>query len=291
MSREPVAIIGAGMVGTALAFLLNQQGHPITGIHSRSPESSQRLTNFLGTGTIYDAPADAARTADIVFITTPDDRIGAVCHEIAEADGFLEGAIILHCSGALPSSVLEIARKSKAHIGSMHPLQSFASLTEAVQSLKSITWAIEGDKRAIDTMDQLIERLGGHSEVISVENKILYHAGAVMASNYLVVIKELAEQLLSKSGLSEGIARRGLQTLMQGTLTNLDEVPPAEALTGPILRGDLKTLENHLEAINRHAPQILDVYKKLGQHTVAVALHRQALPDETARQLIQLFSD
>ena len=96
MSREPIAFIGAGMVGTALAFLLNQHGHPITGIYSRNRESCERMCNFLGTGKIYENPGDAARTADIVFITTPDDSIAQICGEIVADEGFLEGAVIIH---------------------------------------------------------------------------------------------------------------------------------------------------------------------------------------------------
>jgi predicted short-subunit dehydrogenase-like oxidoreductase (DUF2520 family) len=198
---------------------------------------------------------------------------------------------VLHCSGALPSSVLDAAQNRQAHIGSMHPLQSFASLTEAVRSLKKINWAIEGNKRAIDVMQRLIASLGGHHELIDVENKVLYHAGAVMASNYLVVLQELAQQLLIKSGLPLEIARQGLLTLMQGTLDNLKKVDTIEALTGPIVRGDLETLKKHLSAISHSNPQLEEIYKKLGQHTVAVALHQKKLKNKTAREIIELFSD
>lgn len=291
MSREPIAFIGAGMVGHALAFLLNQQGHPISGIYSRNQESSERMSNFLGTGKVYANPADAARTADIIFITTPDDSIAQVCQEIVAQEGFLEGAIVLHCSGALPSSVLEIAREARAHIGSMHPLQSFASVTEAVASLKNATWAVEGDKRALELMHRLVALLGGQSQPISLENKVLYHAGAVLASNYLVVLKHLAGQLLTKSGLNEKMADQGLQTLMQGTLNNLKSIPPALALTGPVSRGDIATLKLHLQALEAHAPQLLPIYKKLGQHAVSLALSSQSLTDDAARQIVSLFSD
>jgi len=291
MSREPIAFIGAGMVGTALAFLLNQHGHPITGIYSRSRQSSERMCNFIGTGKIYENPADAARTADVVFLTTPDDRIRQVCREIVEEEGFLEGAIALHCSGALPSSVLEGARDSKVHIGSMHPLQSFASLTEAVQNLRGITWAIEGDKRAQDLMIRFTELLGGKAEVLSLEDKTLYHIGAVLASNYLVTLKDLAVDLLVKSGLPRETARQGLQTLMQGTLNNLKSIPASKALTGPIARGDVSTIESHLETLRAQVPQLLELYKVLGQHTVALNLKNEQENDEKNGLLIKLFSD
>jgi predicted short-subunit dehydrogenase-like oxidoreductase (DUF2520 family) len=295
MSREPVAFIGAGMVGTAMAFLLSQHGHPITGVYSRNRKSSERMCNFLGTGKIYENPGDAARTADIVFLTTPDDRISQVCAEIVQDEGFLEGAIVLHCSGALPSSTLESARDAKAHIGSMHPLQSFASLTEAVENLRQVTWAIEGDKRALDVMERLVELLNGECEILSVEHKILYHAGAVMASNYLVTLQDMAEQLLKKSGLSAEMAKQGLQSLIQGTLNNLKKLPANNALTGPIARRDVNTVRNHLLALESHAPDLLDIYKKMGQHTIALTLRDQAeddeVQDEATRQLIQLFSD
>ena len=298
MSREPVAFIGAGMVGTAMAFLLNQHGHPITGVYSRNRKSSEKMCNFLGSGKIYENPADAARTADIVFLTTPDDRIAQVCTEIVREEGFLDGAIVIHCSGALPSSALDSAREVKAHLGSMHPLQSFASLTEAVENLRGVTWAIEGDKRALDVMEHLVTLLNGQSEVLSVEHKILYHAGAVMASNYLVTLKDMAEQLLKKSGLSEDMARQGLQSLIQGTLNNLIKLPSQNALTGPIARRDINTIRNHLLAMESHAPDLLDIYKKMGQHTIALTLRgirheggEAVEQDEATRQLIQLFSD
>lgn len=299
MSREPIAFIGAGMVGTAMAFLLNQHGHPISGVYSRNRKSSERMCNFIGTGKIYENPGDAARTADIVFLTVPDDRIADVCTEIMRDEGFLDGSIVLHCSGALPSSSLDSAREAKAHIGSMHPLQSFASLTEAVENLKEVTWAIEGDKRAVDVMQRLVELLNGHWEELSVENKTLYHAGAVMASNYLVTLKDMAEQLLRKSGVSETMAQKGLESLIQGTLNNLKKLPSQNALTGPIARRDVNTVRNHLLAIESHNPDIIDIYKKLGQHTIALTLRGHSeeegnqleQQDEATRQLIQLFSD
>jgi len=294
MSREPIAFIGAGMVGTAMAFLLNQHGHPITGVYSRNRESSEKMCNFLGTGKIYENPGDAARTADIVFLTVPDDSISQVCNEIVANEGFLQAAVVLHCSGALPSSSLESAKEAKAHIGSMHPLQSFASLTEAVENLKKVTWAIEGDKRALDVMQRLVELLNGQCEILSVEHKVLYHVGAVMASNYLVTLKDMAEQLLKKSGLSEEMAQMGLQSLIQGTLNNLKQLPSSNALTGPIARRDANTIRNHLLALESHAPDLLDIYKKMGQHTVALTLRDNDNDndnDEATRQLIQLFSD
>ena len=125
--KPSFAIVGCGRVGTALAVFLTRSGYQPTGFASKSLSSAKHVANMVLSDRFSDVPWDVTQHADVVFITTPDSAIAGTCHNISKNTGFANNAVVLHCSGALASSVLSSAKTCGAWIGSMHPLQSFAS--------------------------------------------------------------------------------------------------------------------------------------------------------------------
>ncbi|MFP4225819.1 MAG: Rossmann-like and DUF2520 domain-containing protein, partial [Desulfobacterales bacterium] len=201
--KSSFAIIGCGRVGTALARHLSKAGYPPAGFASRSRESALQAARAADAeGAVYDHAWEASAKADVVFISTPDQAIVPACEEIAENRGVQENAAVLHCSGALSSDILAAARQCGAAVGSMHPLQSFAAVTEE-NPFAGIKMAIEGESAAVEQAWQIAEALGADPISIRTEGKILYHAAAVAASNYLVTLMRLSFDLLKASGVSE----------------------------------------------------------------------------------------
>jgi predicted short-subunit dehydrogenase-like oxidoreductase (DUF2520 family) len=286
-----VSIIGCGAVGRALGRAVRDAGYPIASLASRSRESAQAARTLIGEGEIVQDPAEAARLADIVFLTTNDGAIESVCRAIAGqgapsggSGGFRRGQVVFHCSGVLTAEVLASARGRGAAVGSLHPLQSFAR-SRAARRLRDICFFFQGDDAAEPVARELVERLGGRFFRISAEAKALYHAASVFASNYLVTLADMATSLLAKAGVPSDQSLHALLPLMRGTLDNLGRVGLPEALTGPIARGDVETVEKHLEALRKLAPDLLPMYCYLGLQTLHVARRKGGLTEVLAARL------
>lgn len=289
----PVGFIGAGRVGTALAALLHARGAEVVAVSGRTIEDARRMA--LSAGLERSAARERAATvasAQIVFLTVPDDTIGPLCEEIAEQGGWRPGQGVVHCSGALTSHVLQPARDLGALAASFHPLQAFANFEAALTHIPGSTFALEGDAELVDQLYILVEMLGGTPLRLRAEEKTLYHAAAAIASNYTVTLAALAAELLVREGVAAdtNTALRYLMPLLRGTLNNLDALGLPEALTGPIARGDAGTVARHLEALEKCSPEMAHLYRHLARLTLPLA-RGKGLNEEQAEELIELLEE
>ncbi len=287
--KPSIAIVGCGTVGTALGKLLAGAGYPITGVATTRLETARRAAAAMGAERFSDSPWKISRDAQVIFITTPDDAIRPTCEEMARRHGFKSAQVVIHCSGALSSHILASARDSGAVAATIHPLQSFASVDQAETLVPGSYCAVEGDPEALPLIRTLVEDLGGILMEISPEGKTLYHAAAVVASNYLVALIHLAQELNGTAGLSPKVSFEALLPLIQGTLANIGAKGIPEALTGPIARGDVDTVATHLKAIEARAPDLLALYRSLGRHTIDLAKAKGTLNDKAAEKLTALL--
>jgi predicted short-subunit dehydrogenase-like oxidoreductase (DUF2520 family) len=275
-------------VGTALAVFLTRAGYPIAGLASKTYASAQNTAALAGTDRVFERLGDAAQTGKIVFITTPDGSIQEVFESLAAQKAFLPGTVVFHCSGALSSNILPTVQDITR--GSIHPLQSFAPHEPDQPSpFKGINISVEGDDLAVAQGTKIIEDLGGTSFTIPTQAKTLYHAAAVVASNYLVTIERFAVELLKEANLSESRAYEVLEPLIYGTLANISRRGTMAALTGPVARGDYKIVGAHLEDIEKKRPDYLEFYKTLGWQTLKLAEQNNTLDPESRTFLAELF--
>lgn len=283
------AIIGGGKVGVALARQLLAAGYTSTGIACQTKASAEKAAELAGLTRYTSTPWQITSNAGIVFITTPDSAIADTCRDIAAHRGFGPGAVVLHCSGALPSTILTVPDNMDIARGSFHPLQSFATTDMAGNPFQDIIAAVEGDPAAV-TMGQTIGRsLGATCFEIKTEGKSLYHAAAVVASNYLITLLENALTLLEAAGIDRADALTILRPLIKGTLANIDQAGIPQALTGPVARGDLDTIATHLDHIRTETSNLLPFYKMMGEFTIPIALAKGTLSEAAAHQLQELF--
>jgi predicted short-subunit dehydrogenase-like oxidoreductase (DUF2520 family) len=289
--KPSFAVVGCGRVGTAFSRYLAGAGYRPAGFSSRRPESARDAATLAGAPDKWFAEAwDAARTADILLITTPDGVIAETCREIAKNGGIRKDSVVLHCSGMLPSTILAAVADGGAKIGSMHPLQSFAARQYTDNPFAGIMMAIEGDAAAIEAARMMAEDLGATPFVIHTDGKTLYHASAVLASNYLATLMAVAVKLMAASGAPEEDAFQILKPLVMGTLGNIETLGAADALTGPIARGDVDTVAAHLTAIGNLSADMLKFYKQLGRATVPLARSKGTLSEEAARRLLEMLA-
>ena len=281
-----IGFIGAGTTGTALAVRLSQKGCPVVAVYSRTLRSAQKLAGLLPDCRVCNTAQEVAEAAELVFITTPDDVIAQVCGEVR----WREGKSVVHCSGAHSVDVLESARKLGAAVGSFHPLQTFADVDQAVQNLPGSTFALEAEEPLLTTQKELTRLLNGNWVVLKPGDKVLYHAAAVFACNYLVTLVKLALDLWQNFGVSSKEATRALLPLLEGTINNIDNIGLPDCLTGPVARGDSGTIERHLTALETRSPALLTTYKELGLQTIPIALAKGKVSEQKAEEMKALLS-
>ncbi|MEW6418969.1 MAG: DUF2520 domain-containing protein [Nitrospirota bacterium] len=288
---QRIAIIGAGVVGTAIGYLLKNAGYSVAGVASRTLRSAKRAREFIGAGEASTDLKSVAKKADIVFITTSDDAIGDVCTRMASEGAFNPESIVFHTCGALSSGILSPARDIGAYVASFHPLQSLASVNEAVKNLIGSYFCIEGDEVALEAARKIIAVLKGKEIELKVNKKPLYHAGASVASNFLVATVGFGLELFEAAGINGQVALKALMPLIKGTVKNIENLGIPSALTGPISRGDTGVVEDHLRVISKERPELLRLYAELGRQTVKVALEKGTLKRLDAERIISLFDN
>jgi predicted short-subunit dehydrogenase-like oxidoreductase (DUF2520 family) len=272
-----IGFIGAGTVGTALAVLLSQKGYEFIGASRKSRTSAGRVSNFH----ILEDNQAVADAAELVFITTPDDAIAEVASQVK----WQKGQAVVHCSGADSVEVLEPARKAGAMVGGFHPLQTFAGIERAIENIPGSTFAIEAEEPLKTTLKDMAASLGGHSIELKAEDKVAYHAAAVLACNYLVTLVKLSTDLWQTFSVPPDRAVKALLPLIRGTIHNIETLGIPQCLTGPIARGDTGTVNKHLKVLNEKAPSLLSAYKELGLQTIPISLARGKINKNQAEEL------
>ncbi len=285
------SVIGCGRVGINLAVRLAGAGYEPHGFFSRSTASAEKARMAVkGAGLVFSDSADACRDAGLVFLSTPDNTIEPVCRSIADKDGFSENSTVFHLSGALSSQILAAAAERGAATGSIHPLQSFTPYKEGQASpFAGVNISVEGSSKAVSTGKTIVSALGGNDFTLPTEAKMLYHAAAVVASNYLVTLENFALTLLGKAGLEEKQAFSILAPLIEGTLNNIRNTGAVNALTGPVARGDTGIVASHIRDLEEKAPDFAPLYKILGQYTLRLAKERGEIGKETADEMAVLL--
>ncbi|MDD5190818.1 MAG: DUF2520 domain-containing protein [Dehalococcoidales bacterium] len=280
-----IGFIGAGTVGTALATRLSEQGYTIVAVNSRTRASAERLAQACKGCLVYDTAQATADAADMIFITTPDAVIPTIVNEIK----WRPNQSVIHCSGADSTEILIPAKLMGAATGAFHPLQTFASVKHALENLPGTTFAIEAEGLLKATLKEMTTALKGEWIELSAADKVVYHAAAVMACNYLVTLVKLADDLWETFGIPREQATKALLPLIRGTLNNIDNVHIPQALTGPIARGDTGTVQKHLIALKREAPDVLSTYCELGLQTIPIALAKGKIDANKAAELRTLL--
>lgn len=270
--KPTLSIIGAGKVGCTLARLLYAAGYRIGAVYSRNKEHSQELAGLVGSIAVTTA-GEAVQNADLVLLTISDDAISIVARAI-QSEIWTNKAII-HTSGAQDREVLAVLAARGAMTGSLHPAFPFADVETSVVRLSRATFAVEAtDEQLRGWLYQMVVALQGRVLAIPPGQKALYHAALVIASNYAVTLYAVAEYLLMSMGADRVTADQALNGLLMGTAINLQTQGIPDALTGPLVRADIGTIQAHLDALRTVDHSLVEMYLQLA---------RLSLPLLTAR--------
>jgi predicted short-subunit dehydrogenase-like oxidoreductase (DUF2520 family) len=250
MAAKPlVAIIGPGRLGHILALQLRRGGYIVTEVQGRKPSNAQAKAG--GRTALLDAR--------LVWICVPDREITAVAGQIAPLSDW-HNKIVFHSSGALSSGALAVLRDRGASVASVHPLMTFVA--GSAPALDGVPFGFEGDPAALRAAHRIIRNLGGEPFAIRPQTKALYHAWGMFGSPLLLAALVTAEQVAHTAGISRSQARQKILPLVRQTIANYAALGPARSFSGPMVRGDVAVVRQHLRVLRR-VPEARKVYLAL----------------------------
>jgi len=267
-----IGFIGAGKVGRALGLYFKKHSLDVVGFCSRTLKSAQEAAQITNTD-CFDSIEKLIGACDLIFITTSDHALTDVDKQVSilitNQSNFLH-KVWIHTSGAFPSNCLTGIKSAGCPVGSMHPLQSFGDPIVSADLLEKTFFSIEGTRQALNAIKDILHQTGGIFNEISADLKPLYHAGACVISNYLVTLIDCGMRLMEVSGMDRDSLFQAIRPLISGTLKNIQEKGPVDALTGPIVRGDYDTISVQLNAIESKLPGETEIYRGLALRTVSM---------------------
>ncbi|GMU41229.1 MAG: oxidoreductase [Chloroflexota bacterium] len=259
-------VIGPGRLGTALSAALAATGAPVM-VASRRPPAPALLALPGVTG----APVEVLiERCDVVYLAVPDREIAPLAARLS----WRPGQAAVHHSGALGLEALAGATDRGALAGCLHPLQTFPAGTppqEAPALFRGITCGIEAPEPLGARLEALAGALGARSVRLEGVDRAAYHAAAVFASNDAVALMAAAARTWSAAGLSPEAAREALAPLLLAAARNVAALPLERALTGPVARGDVETVERHLAALTT-TPDLAALYRALAAELLRLDL-------------------
>jgi predicted short-subunit dehydrogenase-like oxidoreductase (DUF2520 family) len=244
-TQRAFALVGPGRAGTTLAVALRARGWSPRAVAGRDPRDASvtRVAALLGVParTVDEAGADA----DLVVVATPDAAIAETAAALAPT--VRSGALVLHVSGACTLDELDKLRVARPDVavGSLHPLQSLPSVEAGVARLPGSWCAVDGPP----DVERLAVSLGMRPFRIADADRAAYHAAAAIASNHLVALLAQAGRVAH----SAGVPPAALLPLVRATVDNVEQLGAPDALTGPVARGDVDTVQGHLAALGDEA--------------------------------------
>jgi predicted short-subunit dehydrogenase-like oxidoreductase (DUF2520 family) len=266
---ETLSIIGAGRVGRSMGRRLRELGWRVGVVTTSSVPTARAAVRIIGAGNPSNRLTHQILASDVVLIAVPDSVVAEVASELAKLGGNeWNGKIVLHTSGALDYTALRELAEAGAATGSIHPMQTFSG--QSVPDLAGRVFGIDGSPIALKVARKMIRQMGGVAVRLSGVNKAAYHAAGTFACAHVLALIETATRILMTQGFKRRQAGRALSGLTRQTLDNFEGIGPRAAWTGPLTRGDLTTVQRHMDALSDFPPEYLEAYKAVSRLTASV---------------------
>lgn len=274
-----IGFIGAGHVGRSLSHYLFTQHFTISGFltatHGDPLAASQAVD-----ATLFLDEQQLVQASDWIFLTVPDDQLTGVAEQLAP---FLTAQhVLLHCSGAQSAAILRQGTNPTYQCCSVHPAAVFSNNQTA---LAKTLFTIEGPAVTVQQVQQVLTPLPNLVRTIDAKQKAKYHAACVFSSNFVNGLLSISQTLFQQTGLDREFADQLSLSLAQQQLDQIQASGVAQALTGPIKRGDLTTIKRHLAVLD---PQTAQLYRQLSLTLLATC--QTALPPEKKKLIKQELS-
>lgn len=282
-----IGVVGAGRVGAVLAAAFREAGHDIVSVAGESDASRIRIQTLLP-GIAVRKPSAVARAADILIVTVPDDALRNVVAMLSAAGAIHDGQYVVHTSGRHGTDVLAPAAERGAHAAAMHPAMTFTGTDLDLPRLPATVFGCTGADEVRPVVEGLVADLGARTVWVDEEQRVRYHAALAHGANHLVTLVHQASELLRDAGVDA--PADVVRPLMQAALDNALAYGDA-ALTGPIARGDVQTVREHLRTLADGPPETLESYVAMGRATANRAAFDGRLDPARAAAIVGLLDD
>lgn len=274
-----VSVIGPGALGSAMIDLVSS--HKIYSLYSVWGRSTSD-NYFVDTESTKKKPANKLNPlndndlGDLIILAVPDDKLSDLTRQLSKAAITWNRRSVIHLSGSLDSTVLKPLTDQGAITASMHPLQTFTR-GDGADRFRGIWLSLQGDDELFPTLNHLVHPFGAQTKVLTSEQKSAMHLAAVFASNYLVSLMDVADQISKEAAIPDGLEM--LKPIIHQTLQNIFEKGTGQSLSGPVARGDLTTIAAHLKRMENNSDHV-NLYRQLGLVASQVAKASGQLKDE-----------
>lgn len=284
--RLRIGIIGAGRVGAVLGAALRRAGHDIVAVAGVSDLSRLRAEALLPGVPILPAP-DVARDADLVLLAVPDDVLPGLVSGLVETGAIHAGQFVAHPSGRFGIEVLDPVRAVGAMPLAIHPVMTFTGTSVDLARLEDCPFGVTAPEAIRPVAEALVVEMGGEPVWVPEEARVLYHAGVAFGANFLMTVVLQSLDLLRDAGMVE--PQRLMAPLLSASLDNALRHGDT-SLTGPVARGDARTVADHLRHIEEVSPAAAAGYRALARLTADRALAAGLIDMTAAADLLAVLS-
>lgn len=278
----PVYVFGAGRVASALVRSLPPVGIPISAVIARRYERAARLAHLGPTVAATFEELTAIVEADsICFFAVSDDSIADVAQRVADAG--VVPALAVHTSGIQAASVFERAFGSAVPALAFHPVRSFKGSADDV--LEGAIVTLQGSEEALSIGKDIVSHLQASAIEVSIPQKEAIHAASALLANMTVALAQAFDVIVTRGGLPASSAEVIRRRLLESVEANLAEGPPGQALTGPLMRGDVSTVKRHLEVLKRVDHRLFEAYRNLGGFALDLVRENGEISPERLNEL------
>ncbi len=290
MLREKFAVLGYGRLGKALTKELIKNNIEVVAVWNRSERNFQlngRTPLFIG-----DLPREELLEADVILLTVSDSAIRSLAKNILYINSVRENQTFFHFSGSKGPELLNLFRVEEGvSIGCIHPYAPIPEEESEESPFAGISMGIDGDPPARELGEKLIRLLGATPFSLKDVDRLLYHLAAVFSSNFFSILTAISTCLLEKSGVQT--PNELLLPLIKKTIENIEKKPFPTYLTGPLVRGDVNTIQQHIRKLEKEFPSLSKLYRQLtlsGLHQLQRS-QKYRLPANSLTDLLQILEE
>ena len=276
-----IGFIGAGRLGSALAWSFADRGLAVSAVTSMFAADAEKLAAPVRSCAILANAQAVVDACDLVFVTTPD---GAIEATTAQAR-WRAGVAAVHCSGVTEVAALDAAKRDGAMTGGFHPMQTFGDPAAAARSLPGCTITIEAQQPLDATLMAMAQMLGCRVNRLPPGMRGRYHAAAGYTSQFINALFAEAAKIWESWGATQEDAVRALLPLARGTLESIASAGVADGMPGPVSRGDVGSIEKHVQALTPLGPEVMAFYSVVCERTIPLGIARGAIDEATAAKL------
>ena len=292
-TRLRFSVIGAGRVGTVLAVALQQAGHQLIGVTANTGENKLRLRALLPEVPTM-AADDLVKSSDLIIFALPDDQLQATINGLSSQGIFKRGQILAHVSGAHALAPFTLPLQHGLSVLAIHPAMTFTGTAMDLPKLQGCPWSVCAPDEETSYIGQaLVIELGGEPQVMNQQDRGLYHVALSLVANNMIALVSQATDILRDIGIKR--PGKYLHPLLAATLERAAAVAdegldPVAGLTGPLIRGDVGTIEKHVVALKQYEIEhdrieYLATYQQLAQVLISRGMRADRLAPTQALEL------